>query len=64
MNAKQGHRYQHKGWDVMALETGDGLVKVAPLDDDQPYPLGRAFFAQAGELSPLPMRYFHGELPV
>lgn len=63
MTAKQGHRYQHHGWEVLALETGAGLVKVAPLDDSQPYPLGLATYAQATELVPLPMRYFGGELP-
>lgn len=60
---QQGHKYAYRGWEVLALQSGDGLVKVAPIDHSQPYPLGHPEFANAGDLVPQPMAYFHGELP-
>lgn len=63
MNIQQGHKYIHNGREVLALESGKGLVKVADLDHSQPYPLGHARHVQAGDLTAQPMAYFHGKLP-
>lgn len=60
--AKQGHRYRWYGYDVLALESGEGIVHVADLEPGQPW-LGRAYRVPAVELHPQPMRYFHGEVP-
>lgn len=59
--AKQGHRYRHGGVDVIALENGK-VVRVAKIEPGSPW-LGRRYTAYAAWLEPLPMRYFHGEVP-
>ena len=63
MKIVQGHKYDHYGREVLALESGTGAVQVAPIDYLQPYPLGKAQTARAEHLIALPMRYFHGEVP-
>ena len=59
----QGHKYNYNGWEVLAMQSGEGLVKVAPIDQSQPYPLGHVQFAQSEHLVAMPMNYFHGEVP-
>lgn len=60
--AKQGHRYRWYGYDVLALESGKGIVRVADLVPSQPW-LGDVRRVPAAELHPQPMRYYHGEVP-
>lgn len=61
--ARQGHRYRWCAlYDVLALETGRGWVRVAMLAPGEPW-LGQQHVAAAADLMPLPMRYFHGEVP-
>ena len=61
---QQGHKYRLGFYrDVLALESGEGVVKVAELDNTQPWGLGRPEHVPAQFLSPLPMRYFHGQVP-
>jgi len=59
--AQQGHRYLWCGDAVLALESGP-RVRVAVLDAGQPW-LGAQYVIDAADLTPLPMRYFHGSLP-
>jgi hypothetical protein len=60
--AQQGHRYLWCGVDeVLALESGQ-RVRVAVLDSGQPW-LGAQYAVDAADLTPLPMRYFHGQTP-
>lgn len=60
--AQQGHRYLWCGVDeVLALENGP-RVRVAVLDEDQPW-LGSKHIVDAVDLTPLPMRYYHGDVP-
>lgn len=60
--ARQGHRYLWCGVDeVLALENGPH-PRVAVLERDQPW-LGRTYPVDAADLTPLPMVYFHGEVP-
>lgn len=59
--AKQGHRYSHNGHDVLALESGR-VVRVAKIEPGSPW-LGRRYEAYAEWLEPLPMKYFHGQVP-
>ncbi len=57
--AKQGHSYSYEGVRVIAMETGP-RVEVAIIHD--PW-LGQRFMADAEKLEPLPMAYYHGEVP-
>lgn len=59
--AKQGHRYEYRGVDVLALESGE-VVRVARIDAELPWPLGAISTVHASELTPRPMRYFFGEV--
>lgn len=64
--ARQGHRYRlkapgHTPCDVLALESGPCVV-LAKIVHGQPW-LGEKVAAYAFELEPLPMVYFHGEVP-
>ena len=60
--AQQGHRYLWCGVDeVLALESGQ-RVRVALLDDMQLW-FETRYIVDATDLTPLPMRYFHGEVP-
>lgn len=61
--AQQGHRYRWCNlYDVLALEAGRGWVRVALLTPGQPW-LGPQHIDDAADMTPLPMRYFHGEVP-
>jgi hypothetical protein len=57
--AKQGHLYQHGGIRVLALESGNS-VRVAPIEELW---IGPGYTVKAEWLKPLPMVYFHGEVP-
>lgn len=62
---QQGHRYGCWMGDVLALESANSgeIARVALIDKSQPYPLGRADWILADDLDPLPMRYFHDQVP-
>lgn len=60
--AQQGHLYQHGGSRVIAMESGRS-VRVRSLDDSAPLGIGPAYSVRAEWLTPLPMRYFRGEVP-
>lgn len=57
--ALQGHLYEYLDHRVIALETGS-QVEVAIIHD--PW-LGQRMDVRAEELTPLPMVYYHGEVP-
>lgn len=59
--ARQGHKYSYRGVNVIALSSGSS-VRVAILSPNSPW-LGVQFVAMARHLTPLPMKYFHGEVP-
>lgn len=60
--AQQGHRYLWCGVDeVLALESGP-RVRVALLEADDLW-IGTRYTVDAADLTPLPMRYFHDEVP-
>lgn len=62
--AQQGHRYKLDSQEVLCVHImGLGYVGVAPLDHSQPYPLGKSFLTHETRLTPLPMRYFHDQVP-
>lgn len=61
--AQQGHRYRLHGREVLALSGGRDTVKVAYVNAKEPWPLGNPFEVSAAWLNPMPMRYFHGEIP-
>lgn len=61
MIAQQGHKYQHGGIVVLALQSGES-VRVAEIVPGQPW-LGGTYNVRAEWLTPLPMAYFHGEVP-
>ncbi|MCY1167108.1 hypothetical protein D9M73_70650 [compost metagenome] len=62
--AQQGHRYALDGREVLCVHImGLGYVGVAPIDRTQPYPLGKSFLTHDTRLTPLPMRYFHDQVP-
>lgn len=58
--ASQGHRYQFKNHEVLALASGERVL-VARICHSRAWPLAETFVADAIELVPLPMRYFHGD---
>lgn len=60
--AQQGHRYQFDGKDVLAMQSGV-VVQVREIDQTEAYPLGKAITVKASWLTPLPMKYFHNEVP-
>lgn len=59
-HARQGHRYSEDGAQVIALSSGafPWVARVLALWLGEPYQV------DASKLSPLPMRYFHGEVPL
>ena len=67
--AQQGHRYRlcagkHAGRDVLALTSGEKpLVTILFDAGEWPFP-GAPFEVVASTLKPLPMVYFHGEVPL
>ena len=60
--AKQGHRYQWNGTEVMAMENGAFPV-VHKITPGALWPLTYIGRVNAAVLKPLPMAYFHGETP-
>lgn len=62
MTITQGHRYAMGGYDVIALESGNGALRVSVIDHELPYPLHAPQWVHASQLKPLPMRYFRGEV--
>jgi len=60
--AKQGHTYLLSGIKVLAIESGE-VVRVCEIDDTKQWPLLDAITANASDLVPLPMTYFHGDTP-
>lgn len=61
-HATQGHRYDLCRQEVLALESG-AIPMVAVIDRTRPWPLTHQFRVDAKHLAPMPMRYFHGEVP-
>lgn len=59
--AQQGHLYQYAGERVLAMESG-AVVRVRQVEEGGPW-LGEAQSVSATWLQPLPMRYFHGQVP-
>lgn len=57
--AQQGHLYEYRGERVIAMNSGE-IVRVRKFVWEW---LGESIIADAEELEPLPMVYFHGELP-
>ena len=57
--AQQGHAYEYEGVRVLAMESGTE-VEVAVIHDQW---LGEKFVARVEDLEPLPMAYFHGQVP-
>lgn len=66
--ALQGNRYrlhagQHAGRDVLAVTEGERpLVSILFDAGEWPFP-GAPFEVQASDLEPMPMAYYHGEVP-
>jgi hypothetical protein len=59
VEARQGHAYDHYGLRVIALESGTHVL-VLPHREGRP---GLSYHVKASELVPLPMTYYHGEVP-
>lgn len=59
--ARQGHKYSFFGVEVLAMESGE-RVKVREVQTDALW-LGASMVAHADHLKPMPMKYFHGEVP-
>ncbi|CAB5224372.1 hypothetical protein UFOVP393_64 [uncultured Caudovirales phage] len=58
---KQGHRYKFGGSPVIALDSGDE-VRVMHFCPEEPWH-GLVEVAHSSQLTPEPMKYFHGEVP-
>lgn len=59
----QGQKYTHGINTVLALESGEGEVKVCRLEEDTPWVLSRPYVAHARELVAEPMRYHGNAVP-
>lgn len=59
---QQGHRYDYGGRPVLALGSGHVAI-VAEIHEEKPWALGQEHTVKASWLTPLPMRYFHGQVP-
>lgn len=59
----QGQKYTHGLYTVLALESGEGEVKVCRLEEDTPWVLSRPYVAHARELVAEPMRYHGNAVP-
>jgi hypothetical protein len=63
-HAIQGHAYKlDTGGKVIALTSGDRPI-VAKLTPGEGWGLGRPFQVPLRALTPAPMKYFHGDVPV
>lgn len=60
--ARQGHKYRLDGHDVLALSSGP-RPRVAYIVADRVWPLGESLEVDAERLEPMPMKYFHGQVP-
>jgi hypothetical protein len=60
--AKQGHKYRLDSQEVICLENGY-VVRVRQLLPGDGFNLGKELTVKASWLTPLPMTYFHGEIP-
>lgn len=60
--AQQGHRYALGDREVLSMQSGHVII-VRPICPEEPYPLGEKITVKASWLKPMPMRYFHGEVP-
>lgn len=60
-DARQGHLYEWRGHTVLAVSSGS-LPRVAYIDTAWQW-FAPPFHVSASELAPLPMKYFHGEVP-
>lgn len=60
--AKQGHVYRLGEQEVISMENGI-VVRVRELNRAEAYPLGKEITVKASWLTPLPMVYFHQEIP-
>lgn len=58
----QGQRYQCGQNEYMALENGSQVVRVAKIDRDLLWPLHAFTLLHASQLTPLPVRRYHGEI--
>ena len=58
----QGQRYQCGQNEYLALENGAQVVQVAKIDRDLLWPLHAPILLHASQLTPLPVRRFHGEV--
>lgn len=61
--AQQGHIYKFGEKRVMVIETTGHSALVRELDAGDVCPLGDRHTVKASWLTPLPMVYFHGEVP-
>ena len=59
---QQGQKYAAGQHEYLALETGSQAVKVARIDHDLMYPLHAPILLHASQLTPLPVRRYHGEV--
>ncbi len=61
----QGRLYRHGLRDVIAMESGEGevRVKVLPIDPEHVAGVGRIFKTHARSLVPLPMKYYGNAIP-
>lgn len=58
---QQGHVYYHQGRRVLIIEPGR-IAQALVLDGIGPWPAQRCW-VHANDLTPAPMRYFHGQTP-
>lgn len=60
--AQQGHRYVLGDKQVLSMQSGV-VITVREINHGEVYPLGPPITVKASWLKPVPMRYFHGEVP-
>lgn len=58
----QGQRYALGQHEYLALESGTRTVKVALIDRDLLWPLHAPTLVHVSQLTPLPVRRYHGEV--
>lgn len=61
MIAQQGHTYDYQGGIVLVMEPGENPM-VSYIDPSWEW-CSPPFRVDGAELSPRPMKYFHGEVP-
>ena len=62
MIAQQGHKYQLDGVEVLALSSGP-RPRIAAIVRERCWPLDEPVEVDSNDLQPLPMAYFHGQIP-